>query len=88
MSVLNAFIDTYSSQHYLMALVVDIEDLRPVCPNCHAMIHRKNPPFTIEEINDSEKYLTIISTRTVKSVARYRHNTISEKELEAKKKIL
>lgn len=27
-----------------------IEDLRPVCPNCHAMIHRKNPPFTIEEI--------------------------------------
>jgi len=27
-----------------------IDDLRPVCPNCHAMIHRKNPPFTIEEI--------------------------------------
>lgn len=27
-----------------------IKDLRPVCPNCHAMIHRKNPPFTIEEI--------------------------------------
>jgi len=26
------------------------EDLRPVCPNCHAMIHRKNPPFSIEEI--------------------------------------
>lgn len=26
------------------------DDLRPVCPNCHAMIHRKNPPFTIEEI--------------------------------------
>lgn len=27
-----------------------IRDLRPVCPNCHAMIHRKDPPFTIEEI--------------------------------------
>jgi 5-methylcytosine-specific restriction protein A len=27
-----------------------IEDLRPVCPNCHAAIHRKNPPFTITEI--------------------------------------
>ena len=26
------------------------KDLRPVCPNCHAMIHRKKPPFTIEEI--------------------------------------
>lgn len=27
-----------------------ISDLRPVCPNCHAMIHLKNPPMTIEEI--------------------------------------
>ena len=27
-----------------------IDDLRPVCPNCHAMIHRRKPPFTIEEI--------------------------------------
>ncbi|MEG4208991.1 helix-turn-helix domain-containing protein [Microcoleus sp. S13_B4] len=26
------------------------EDLRPVCPNCHAMIHRKNPPYSIEEL--------------------------------------
>lgn len=29
-----------------------IKDLCPVCPNCHAMIHRKNPPFTIEEIKN------------------------------------
>ena len=27
-----------------------ISDLRPVCPNCHAMIHRKNPPYSIEDI--------------------------------------
>lgn len=27
-----------------------IEDLRPVCPNCHAMIHRKKDTYTIEEI--------------------------------------
>ncbi len=27
-----------------------IEDLRPVCPNCHAMIHIKNPPFSIEQL--------------------------------------
>lgn len=27
-----------------------INDLKPVCPNCHAMIHRKNPPYSIEEI--------------------------------------
>ncbi len=27
-----------------------IKDLRPVCPNCHAIIHKKNPPFSIEEM--------------------------------------
>ena len=27
-----------------------ILDLRPVCPNCHAMLHKKNPPYTIEEL--------------------------------------
>ncbi len=25
-------------------------DLIPVCPNCHAMIHRKSPPFLVEEL--------------------------------------
>lgn len=31
--------------------VVDpVNDLRPVCPNCHAIIHRKNPPYSIEEV--------------------------------------
>ena len=27
-----------------------IQDLRPVCPNCHAMIHKRNPPYSMEEI--------------------------------------
>ncbi len=27
-------------------------DLRPVCPNCHAMIHRRNPPYKVEEIRE------------------------------------
>jgi 5-methylcytosine-specific restriction protein A len=27
-----------------------IRDLRPVCPNCHAIIHRRNPSYTIEEV--------------------------------------
>jgi predicted HNH restriction endonuclease len=27
-----------------------IEDLRPVCPNCHVVIHKHNPPFTIEKV--------------------------------------
>lgn len=25
------------------------KDLRPVCPNCHAVIHRRQPPLSIEE---------------------------------------
>jgi 5-methylcytosine-specific restriction endonuclease McrA len=27
-----------------------ISDLRPVCPNCHAVIHRREPPFSIDEV--------------------------------------
>lgn len=26
------------------------DDLRPVCPNCHAMLHKYNPPLSIEEL--------------------------------------
>jgi hypothetical protein len=27
-----------------------IQDLVPVCPNCHAMLHRREPPLSIEEL--------------------------------------
>ncbi len=27
-----------------------IKDLRPVCPNCHAMLHKQSPPLTIGEL--------------------------------------
>ena len=27
-----------------------IQDLRPVCPNCHAIIHKRKPSYTIEEV--------------------------------------
>jgi len=27
-----------------------VQDLRPVCPNCHAMIHKRIPPFTLDEM--------------------------------------
>jgi 5-methylcytosine-specific restriction protein A len=30
-----------------------IADLRPVCPNCHAMLHRTEPPCSIEELRHS-----------------------------------
>lgn len=27
-----------------------IQDLRPVCPNCHAMLHRQKPAFTLIDL--------------------------------------
>lgn len=27
-----------------------VSDLHPVCPNCHAIIHRRNPPYLLEEV--------------------------------------
>ena len=29
-----------------------INDLIPVCPNCHAMLHRRIPPYTPEELKN------------------------------------
>jgi len=29
-----------------------IRDLRPVCPNCHAMLHQRKPPYAIEELKE------------------------------------
>jgi len=28
------------------------EDLRPVCPNCHAMLHKRKPAYSIQEIKN------------------------------------
>ena len=52
------FFDGYIHVHHLRPLsdireeyeVDPINDLRPLCPNCHAVVHRRNPPFTIDEI--------------------------------------
>lgn len=27
-----------------------VQDLRPVCPNCHAMLHKTNPPLIIKDL--------------------------------------
>jgi predicted restriction endonuclease len=35
-----------------------IEDLRPVCPNCHAMLHKRKPAYSIEEIKDKMEQKT------------------------------
>ena len=48
----------YIHVHHLRSLsevggeyVVDpVADLRPVCPNCHAVLHRRIPAYSIEEV--------------------------------------
>ena len=50
----------YIHVHHLVPLsevdaeykVDPIKDLRPVCPNCHAMIHREVPAKSIDEIKE------------------------------------
>jgi len=50
--------DGYVHVHHLKPLasvgeeyVIDpIKDLRPLCPNCHAVIHLRQPPYSIEEV--------------------------------------
>ena len=32
-----------------------VKDLRPVCPNCHAMLHKRVPPFSIDELSSKLK---------------------------------
>ncbi len=29
-----------------------IKDLRPLCPNCHAMVHKKTPAYSMEEVKE------------------------------------
>ena len=60
-----AFGETYGMElegfihvHHLVPLstvgaeysVDPVRDLRPVCPNCHAVIHSMSPPLTIEQV--------------------------------------
>jgi hypothetical protein len=50
--------DNFIHVHHLLPLseinekyqVDPIADLRPVCPNCHAIIHKRKPPYKIEEV--------------------------------------
>lgn len=36
-----------------------INDLKPVCPNCHAMLHKKDPPYSIEEMREIIRKLAL-----------------------------
>ena len=34
------------------SIIDPIKDLIPVCPNCHAMLHKTNPPLSVEELKE------------------------------------
>jgi hypothetical protein len=53
--------DGYIHVHHLTPLnalkgkpqkIDPIKDLRPVCPNCHEMLHKTDPPYTIERLKE------------------------------------
>ncbi|WP_052074760.1 HNH endonuclease [Shewanella mangrovi] len=35
-----------------------IADLVPLCPNCHRVVHKRNPPYTVEEVRSALKNIT------------------------------
>ncbi|HXI12317.1 MAG TPA: HNH endonuclease [Thermoanaerobaculia bacterium] len=57
-SIYGPLAEGYIHVHHLVPLsqtgveheVDPANDLRPVCPNCHAVAHLRNPPYTIEEL--------------------------------------
>lgn len=38
------------SEYGGVRLIDPVTELFPVCPNCHAMLHRRNPPYSIDEL--------------------------------------
>lgn len=48
-----------------------ISDLIPICPNCHAMIHRAEPPLTVEQLRRHIGELK----KLLESPAQIRHST-------------
>lgn len=40
--------------------VFDVDrDLVPLCSNCHAMVHRRNPPYSVKEMKDIIKEMAL-----------------------------
>ena len=55
--------DGYIHVHHLVPLsnvgdkheVDPVADLRPVCPNCHGVIHLRTPPYSLEEMREMRR---------------------------------
>lgn len=40
-------------------LIDPVGDLRPVCANCHRMLHKQRPPLSIDELRGKGKFLSV-----------------------------
>jgi hypothetical protein len=57
-AVYGAVMEGFTHVHHLKPLssvgpdyeVDPIRDLRPVCPNCHAVLHRQEPAYSLDEV--------------------------------------
>ena len=46
-------LQNYETRIAVDAVEVDpVKDLRPVCPNCHAMLHKQTPALNIEKLKE------------------------------------
>lgn len=45
-----------------------VADLRPVCPNCHAVIHLRTPPYSINEVREMISARRIDATKAEQSL--------------------
>jgi 5-methylcytosine-specific restriction enzyme A len=43
-------VDPLSSQKGVEQVINPLTDLVPLCSNCHAMAHRRNPPYRVDEL--------------------------------------
>jgi predicted HNH restriction endonuclease len=57
-AVYGTVMEGFTHVHHLKSLasvgagykVDPVRDLRPVCPNCHAVLHRREPPYSLDEV--------------------------------------
>lgn len=40
-----------------------VTDLVPVCPNCHSMLHKRKPAYSIQELKEIIKNISVINTK-------------------------
>jgi hypothetical protein len=43
-----------------------VRDLRPVCPNCHAVAHRREPPYSLDEVRDFIHSQMVLLPRSIR----------------------